>query len=157
MRDFIHHTYTFQMYIKMPLSASSSLLAFPSSNSLLSEPSLRIPNFFVFTHTFRSDLVTAIPVEGNHRNEDPPDCIPSCSEHHPIATSHLSSLEFYACKTLDRTPFIPFPLAMLQLLHWVRHPCFCTFAPSSMKDKALSWSQQKWSYFVCWLLTISQT
>lgn len=143
------HTYTLQMYIKMPGSTFSSLLAFPSSNSLLSELSLPIPNFFVFVPTFQSDLVTAIPVECNHRNKDPPGCIPSCSEHHLIAASRLSSLEFYACKTLDRTPFISLPLATPRLMHRVRHPCFYTFALSSMKEKVLSRSQQKLSCFVC--------
>lgn len=132
------HTYTPRVYIKMPGSTFSSLLALPHSNSLLSELSLPIPDFFVFIHTFQSDLVTAIPVECNHRNKEPPDCIPSCSERHLMATSRLSSLKFYACKTLHQTSFVSLPLAMPQLMHRVRHPCFYTFALWSMKEKFLS-------------------
>lgn len=70
------NSYTYIAYTLKQLPPRSAPL-WPSLTSLLSELSLLIPNFFVFTHTFPSDLDRAVTVVCNHRNEGSLDCIPS--------------------------------------------------------------------------------
>lgn len=101
--DFIHVSH------KLKFLSPQTHPPFHSSTSLLRELSLLIPDFFVSIHTFQSDLVTAIPVEGNHRNKEPPGCIPSRSEHHLMATSHVGIL---CLQNTGSNVFISFPSAI---------------------------------------------